>query len=166
MKEAGTRKIGSSKTASRVICHDKLTRVMPTMTSVTTLLTRPDRIEVKAVWAPITSVFSRLTNAPVCARVKNAMGCRSTCPNTWVRRLRIRPSPMRDEYNRVTTMSSAETTANAATTEPSEMTTLRSSLSTPSSMMRPSSNGVATTRDAPRTVNTKNVMISRLKAAP
>ena len=44
------------------------------------------RVEVNACCAPITSLFSRLTSEPVCARVKNAIGCRCTWPNTWVRR--------------------------------------------------------------------------------
>ena len=34
-------------------------------TSETTLLTTPESVEVKACWAPMTSLLSRLTRAPV-----------------------------------------------------------------------------------------------------
>ena len=57
-----------------------------TRTSCSTLDTTDDSVEVSACWAPITSLFSRLTSEPVCARVKNAIGCRCTWLNTWVRR--------------------------------------------------------------------------------
>ena len=39
-----------------------------------------------ACCAPTTSPSSRLTSDPVCARVKNASGCRCTWSKTWVRR--------------------------------------------------------------------------------
>ena len=50
------------------------------------LPTTLDSVTVMACCAPITSVFSLDTSAPVCARVKKAMGCRWTWVNTWVRR--------------------------------------------------------------------------------
>ena len=55
-------------------------------TSVMALLTTLDSTDVKACCAPMTSLPSRVTRAPVCARVKNATGWRSTWENTWVRR--------------------------------------------------------------------------------
>ena len=58
----------------------------PTSTRETPFDTTPDSVEVKACWAPMTSLFSRDTRAPVWARVKNAIGWRWTCPNTSVRR--------------------------------------------------------------------------------
>ena len=45
-----------------------------------------DRVEVKARWAPITSLLSRETSAPVWVRVKNASDWRWTWAKTWVRR--------------------------------------------------------------------------------
>ncbi len=45
-----------------------------------------DSVEVNARWAPITSLLSRETSAPVWVRVKNASDCRCTWANTWVRR--------------------------------------------------------------------------------
>ena len=47
-------------------------------TSRMTLQTTPDSVEVNACWAPITSLLSRLTSAPVWVRVKNASGIRCT----------------------------------------------------------------------------------------
>jgi hypothetical protein len=45
-----------------------------------------DSVEVNARCAPITSLLSRDTSAPVWVRVKNASDCRWTWANTWVRR--------------------------------------------------------------------------------
>jgi hypothetical protein len=41
---------------------------------------------VKACWAPMTSLLSRLTSAPVWVRVKNATGICCTCSKTRLRR--------------------------------------------------------------------------------
>ena len=60
-------------------------------------MTTVDKVEVKARWAPITSLLSRETRAPVWVRVKNASDCRWTWPKTCVRRSKIRPSPIREE---------------------------------------------------------------------
>ena len=48
--------------------------------------TTPDSVEVNACCAPMTSLLSRLTSAPVWVRVKNASGMRCTWSNTSVRR--------------------------------------------------------------------------------
>ena len=45
-----------------------------------------DSVEVKARCAPITSLLSRDTSAPVWVRVKNASDMRCTCAKTLVRR--------------------------------------------------------------------------------
>ena len=60
-----------------------VTRIAPT---VRMLETTADIVEVMACCAPITSLLSLDTRDPVCARVKNAMGCCCTWLNTWVRR--------------------------------------------------------------------------------
>ena len=70
---------------------------MPTTTTAIALDTVLDRAEVNARCAPITSLLSRETRAPVCVRVKNASDWRCTWANTWVRRSKIRPSPMRED---------------------------------------------------------------------
>ncbi len=67
-------------------CQLSASIVTPTTTTDTRLDTVPDRVEVKALWAPITSELSRLTRAPVWVRVKNASDWRWTWANTWVRR--------------------------------------------------------------------------------
>ena len=51
-----------------------------------TLVTRPDSVAVNVRCAPMTSLFSRETSAPVRVRVKNAIGIRCTCSNTARRR--------------------------------------------------------------------------------
>ncbi len=63
---------GNSSRHSTVTCQLSTSIVMPTTTTDTMLETVPDRVEVKALCAPITSEFSRLTSAPVWVRVKNA----------------------------------------------------------------------------------------------
>ena len=64
------------------------------------LPTTPESVSEKARWAPITSLLSRLTSAPVRVRVKNAMGIRCTCSNTTRRRSRISASPMLADSHR------------------------------------------------------------------
>ena len=56
------------------------------VTRTTTLLTTLPRVLVTADWAPITSLFNRLITAPVCVRVKKAMGMRCTLSNNATRR--------------------------------------------------------------------------------
>ena len=69
-----------------MICQDSVNITPAVSTSPITLETTPDSVEVNACCAPITSLFSRLTSAPVWVRVKNASGIRCTCSNTRVRR--------------------------------------------------------------------------------
>jgi hypothetical protein len=78
MRRAGSTNTGSSTRASRVICQDRVSMTASVSSSVTRLLTTPDRVEAKARWAPITSLLRRLTSAPVRVRVKNATGMRCT----------------------------------------------------------------------------------------
>ena len=57
MRRAGITNTGSSTSASSVICHDRPSITASVSTSVMTLLTTPDSVQVKARWAPITSLF-------------------------------------------------------------------------------------------------------------
>ncbi len=58
---------------------DKGDSIIATASSrVTRLLTTPDRVLLKARWAPMTSLLRRETSAPVRVRVKNATGMRCT----------------------------------------------------------------------------------------
>ncbi len=67
----------------------------PVSSSETALDTTLESVDVNARCAPSTSLLSRETSAPVCVRVKNAIGIRCTCANTLVRSSAIRPSPIR-----------------------------------------------------------------------
>ncbi len=86
IRRAGTRKNGTSARQPRVSGQESEAIATMISTRVMALLTTLDSTEVNACWAPITSLPSRVTRAPVWARVKNATGWRSTCENTWVRR--------------------------------------------------------------------------------
>ena len=69
-----------------MICHDNAIMAITTATRLMALPTTPDIVDVNACWAPITSLLSRDTKAPVWVRVKKATGIRWTWSNTWVRR--------------------------------------------------------------------------------
>ena len=110
-RRAGITKIGSNTSASTVICHDKLSITTTVRTRAMRLVTTPDNAEVNARWAPITSLFNRLTSAPVWVRVKNAIGMLCTCSNTRRRRSRMSPSPSRDDCCRSRSPTTESTTA-------------------------------------------------------
>ncbi len=74
IRRAGSTKIGSSTSASTVISQEIRSITASVRASATRLPTTPDRVSEKARWAPMTSLFSRLTRAPVRVRVKNAIG--------------------------------------------------------------------------------------------
>lgn len=124
--------------------------------SVTTLLTTPDRVLLKARWAPMTSLLRRLTSAPVRVRVKNATGMRCTWSKTAVRRSRIRPSPRLAESQRLTRPSAASATAITAMRRDSRVTVSDSLPETIAFTTRPASTGVATASSAVATLRTRN----------
>ncbi len=128
-------------------------------TSEMALLTTFESTEVKACWAPMTSLLRRVTRAPVWARVKNATGWRSTWPKTSVRRSKMRPSPMREEYHRWTRVRTPLTSATTATTTERRTTTPRSAGTMPSSTIDFSSRGVATTSAALTTTSARKTRI-------
>ena len=86
MCRAGSTNSGTSTSESSVICQDSVSITPAVSTRPMTLETTPDSVDVKACWAPTTSLFSRLTSAPVCVRVKKATGMRWTCAKTLLRR--------------------------------------------------------------------------------
>jgi hypothetical protein len=63
------------------------------------LLKTLDKVEVKACCAPITSEFNLETRDPVCALVKKATDWRITLSKISDLKLKIRPSPIREENN-------------------------------------------------------------------
>jgi hypothetical protein len=69
-----------------VISQDSTSIATVTINRLITLETTPDSVEVNARCAPMTSLLSRDTRAPVCVRVKNASGIRWTWLNTRERR--------------------------------------------------------------------------------
>ena len=58
---------------------------MRTRVTLIRLDTIDESVSVKACWAPMTSLLSRLMRAPVWVRVKKAMGIFWMCSNTWER---------------------------------------------------------------------------------
>ena len=97
---AGMMNSGSSTSASSVSRHSRNAIAASVTTSVTTFDTTEPSVPVRARWAPITSLFIRLISAPVCVRVKNAIGMRCTWSNSATRRSKMRPSPMRADHQR------------------------------------------------------------------
>ena len=141
MRRAGITNSGSRASASTVICHDRLSITPTVSTSAMTLVTTPDSAEVNARWAPMTSLFKRLTRAPVWVRVKKAIGIDCTWANTRRRRSRISPSPSRADSSRSSSPTAASTTATTAMSTAIPMTTPVSRPSTMASTARPASRG-------------------------
>ncbi len=79
---AGRMKIGSTSSAIRVRRHSRASIATRVNARVMTFDTTVPSVPVTAFCAPITSLFSRLISAPVCVRVKNAMGWRCTRSNS------------------------------------------------------------------------------------
>ena len=156
IRRAGTRNSGVSSSDSRVICQEMPIITASVNVSVTTLETTPDSVSEKARCAPITSLPNRLTSAPVRVRVKNATGILCTWSNTAVRRSRIRPSPMVDDNQRVTSDTAASPTATVAMTRASSTTVPAAPPPTISSTTRPASTGVATASSALTTLTATN----------
>ena len=156
IRRAGSTKTGSSTSASRVICQEMPSITISVSTSVTRLPTTPDRVSLNARCAPITSLFSRLTSAPVRVRVKNAIGIFCTWSKTAVRRSRISPSPMLAENHLVSRPRPASATAITAISTARLTTTDGSAAPTIASTTRPASTGVATASAAVTTLSSRN----------
>ena len=148
IRRAGIRNSGISASDSSVICHEMLSITASVSVRVTRLVTTPDSVSENARCAPITSLPSRLTSAPVRVLVKNATGIRCTWSKTAVRRSRIRPSPIAEDSQRVTSDNAASATATAAMTNASLATTTELPAPVISSTTRPASSGVATVSTA------------------
>ena len=138
-----------------MICHEIRSITASVSVNVTMFVTTPDSVSEKARCAPITSLPSRLTSAPVRVRVKNATGIRCTWSNTAVRRSRISPSPITDDNHRVTSDTTASATATAAMTAASVITIAELPAPVISSTTRPASRGVATVSPAAPTLTAR-----------
>ncbi len=161
IRRAGTTKTGSSASASSVICQEIVSMTTSVSTSVTRLETTPESVLLKARCAPITSLLSLLTRAPVRVRVKKATGIRCTWSNTAVRRSRISPSPSVAESQRRSRPSAASATAMSAISRASRVTAPVSSPSTIASTTFPASTGVATASSAVTTLSSRKRWICR-----
>ena len=115
-RRAGSTNTGRIATASSVSRHSSRNIVTSVATRVMMLATTVPSVPVKARWAPITSLLSRLTSVPVWVRVKNAIGMCCTWSNSRRRRSKIRPSPMPELSRRDNSDSSASPAAATTST--------------------------------------------------
>ena len=138
---AGRMNSGTRTSEAKVICQERANIVTRTITRLMRFPSTPDSVDVNACCAPMTSLFSRDTSAPVCVRVKNATGWRCTCANTSVRRSKIRPSPMRADCHLLISPTIASTIASSATSRALTVTTAALPGVMPSSTMRRNSRG-------------------------
>ncbi len=152
IRRAGITNTGSRSSASPVIDHDRRSMTTSVSSSVMALLTTPESVQVNARCAPITSLLSRLTSAPVRVRVKNATGIRWTWPNTARRRSRISPSPILADCHRSPMPTTASASATSAISSASPITLASLRPPTISSTTRPASTGVATVSRAATTL--------------
>ena len=150
----GMMKIGSTIRVSRVSRHSSHSMAMSVVTSVMTLL-RTEPTVVTAPCAPITSLLSRLMSAPVCVRVKNAIGMRWTLSKSVVRSWKMRPSPTLAWYHRWTMPSPASTRATRTVMEARTTTSVRSPSGMAVSRMARKSKGGA------RPISASKAMVTR-----
>ena len=121
--------------------------------------TTPDSVEVNACWAPITSLLSRETSAPVWVRVKNATGIRCTCSKTSD--AQVVDQALADAGGEVALdQADARVDDREARDEQGQPgDDALSPVPTPSSMITAKSSGVATTSTASMTTSTRNPAI-------
>ena len=124
--------------------------------SVTTFDTTDPSVPVSARCAPITSLFMRLISAPVCVRVKNAIGMRCVWSNSERRRSKIRPSPIFADHHRSPSDSNASPSAIATMSSASVVTMPLSCCGMAVSMMRLISSGGTMPTSASSTMVTRN----------
>ena len=161
-RRAGMRNNGSSTTVISVIGHDRPAMTTKVSTRAMTLVTTPDSAEVNARWAPITSLFRRLTSAPVRVRVKKATGIRCTCSKTRRRSSRMRSSPRRDDCSRATNPTAASSRASTAITTARAITVLAGPPSTMAFTAWPAMTGAATPNTAEIVASTRYEAMVRL----
>ncbi len=142
--------------ASTVTSTEVLSMTISVRISATRLLTTPERVPLKACCAPMTSLFSLLTSAPVRVRVKKAMGIFWTWSKTAVRRSRMTPSPILAEYQRVSRPTPVSATATIAMTTASQMMVPTGASAMISLTTWPARTGVATARNADTTDSAMN----------
>ncbi len=161
IRRAGITKTGSRISASNVICQLIAIMTPSVRVRVTMLDTTPDKVSLNARWAPMTSLLSRLTRAPVRVRVKNAIGIRCTWSKTARRRSRMRPSPMFADSHRTPIPAAASATAISAMATASPTIIISEPLSVMRLTTRPAISGVTTVSTAVKTDSRRNHPIRR-----
>ena len=140
----------------RVICHDRTNITISTRVTLMRLDTTDDRVSVKACWAPMTSLLSRLMRAPVWVRVKKAMGIFWMCSKTLDRMSKMSPSPTLAETQRIPMDRAVSTRASTAATRASPRIRDLLCSGMPLSMMERKSRGLMTPMTASMTTSTRN----------
>ena len=158
-RRAGMTNTGSSTIDATVTCHDRLNITTRVSARAIEFVTTPASAEVKARCAPMTSLLSLLTRAPVCVRWKKATGMVCMWSNTARRRSKMIPSPSREDLSRSSTPTPASRTAIAAMTAARISTVRTGSPSTIALTARPASTGEATPSAAATVASARNARI-------
>src|SRR5699024_5329902 len=155
MDRAGKRNTGNNTKDTTVICHDVVSMTTSVTPKVTIFMTTVGSVRAIAVCAPITSLLSRETSAPVRARVKNAIGIFCTWLKTAVRKSKIVLSPSDADCQRDMTSNIASSSATPAISKASLTTTLTLDHETMASTTSPDNIGETTVNTAPSADTTK-----------
>jgi len=115
-QRAGSTRTGRSRRETSVICHDSNAIAVIVIATPIRLPRTEENVSVNACCASSTSLFRRLTSAPVWVRVKNAIGICWMWAKTFVRMSKMRPSPIRAEIQRWPSDRAASTNASPART--------------------------------------------------
>ncbi|SKX65586.1 Uncharacterised protein [Mycobacteroides abscessus subsp. abscessus] len=159
MRRAGITKTGNRTNANRVICQ-LIANITPSVNANVTMFdTTPESVSLNARCAPMTSLLSRLTSAPVRVRVKNATGIFWTWSKTERRRSRISPSPMCADNQRVPIPAAASATAISAINTASPTIVPPDPASLIRLTTRPARIGVTTVSTAVHTDSARNTPI-------
>ena len=155
-RRAGMMKMGRTINVSSVRRHSSANIAARVVRSTMTLLTTLPSVLVTAVWAPMTSLFSRDVIDPVGVLVKNATGILCTFANRARRRSNMSPSPTRELHQRCTMASAASAIAAATAIDANRTMRPRSLFGIAVSMMPRTTNGATSARRAAAKIATRN----------
>ncbi len=155
---AGMMNNGSRISVRSVRRHSRNAIAARVNASVTMFDTTEPSVPVSALCAPMTSLFMRLMRAPVCVRVKNAIGIRWVWSNSVRRNSKINPSPIFADHQRSPSDRNASASAIATMNKASVVTMPLSWLGMATSMMRLISSGGTMPTNASNTIVTRNAI--------